>query len=51
MRIRDEQPTDLTQIRGLLDAAFPDGPVGQLVDDLREAGDLKFPPPAFEALP
>lgn len=40
MRIRDEQPADASQVRMLLDAAFPDEPVGQLVDDLRDAGDL-----------
>lgn len=38
--MRDERPTDLAGIRTLLDRAFPGEPVGQLVDDLRAAGDL-----------
>ncbi len=40
MQIRDEWPTDAPGIRSLLDQAFPDEPVGQLVDTLRQDGDL-----------
>ncbi len=40
MQIRDEWPADAPGIRSLLDQAFPDEPVGQLVDTLRQDGDL-----------
>ena len=38
--IRHEQATDASSIRQLLDEAFPGEPVGRLVDDLRDEGDL-----------
>lgn len=42
MQIRDERPADGAEIRTLLENAFPEEPVGQLVDDLRAGGDLVF---------
>jgi len=40
MGIRDERPADRPGIHLLLDQAFPDEPIGQLVDALRQDGDL-----------